>query len=203
MASSSQAQALPVAAEEPVAGEEVSSSSSAAAAAAAPIDNPLQRYLQVEEEFSQTSDHVAMLAESACAPNLVWREMVCKWGYDVVDMMGEARSVVYVAMNILDRFCAVVAGQAMMNDERRYECASMTALFLAARVAGGNCNLQMTDLIHTSRGSVRLQDIVSMGKEMLRVLTWGPRIITPVDSLQAMLPSLPSSMSRPRTRALL
>lgn len=185
------------------------------AAAAAPTgNNSLEKCLQLEKECCETSDHLAMLAESACAPNLVWREMVCKWAYDVVDTVGEARSVVYVAMNILDRFCAVVAVEqaraqpqpqqkqqqlddaaevpAAMN-ERRYECASMTALFLAARVAGGSSDLQMTDLIHMSRGSVQLHDIVAMGKEMLLVLTWGPRVVTPVDFLQAMLPFLPSS----------
>lgn len=200
-------------------GEEVSSMLAAAAAAPhppLPADNTLQTFFRIEEELCQTSDHLAMLSKGICYPNHLWREVVCKWMYDLVDNLGEARSVVHVAMNILDRFCAVEqaatrarsatqqAPTAVAMNEQRYECASMTAVFLAARVAGGNRSLKLTDLILMSRGSVRVKDIVSMGKEMLRVLTWGARIITPVDFLRAMLPSLPASVDQnsARTRTL-
>ena len=193
-----------------------------AAAAAAPlplpVDNTLQAFFRIEEDLCQRSDHLAMLNKGIWNQNHVWREVVCKWMYDLVDNLGEARSVVHVAMNILDRFCAVEqaatrasassvtqqAPTAVAVNEQRFECASMTAVFLAVRVAGGNRSLELTDLILMSRGSVRIQDIVSMGKEMLRDLTWGPRIITPVDFLRAMLPSLPASVDQnsARTRTL-
>lgn len=160
-------------------------------------------YLKIEDEFCAAEDYSAMFAESGLTTNVVWRELVCSWAYDVVDMMGEARSVVYVSMNILDRFCAMAAksNTAPSMNEKRYECASMTALFLAARVAG-TCNLQMSDLIHMSRGSVQLQDIISTGKQMLNMLTWGHTVITPVDFLQAMLKSLPVSVEHPRRTSL-
>jgi len=167
----------------------------------APPLHPLQRYLQVEQEYSQARDHLAMKAENA--PNLVWREMVCKWGYDVVDMMGEDRNIVYAAMNILDRFCAVASP--VLMSEQRYECASMTALFVAAGVTmrgTSTGNLQMMDLINMSRGSVTLQDIIDMGREMMRVLTWGRRFLTPCDFLRAMLSSLPSSVTKEQKRTL-
>lgn len=164
-------------------------------------DIMLSQFMAIEEEFCSSTDFISMLTErKTCNSNLVWRELVCKWSYDVVDLVGEARSVVYVAMNVLDRFCAVVARNEPMN-EKKYECASMTALFLAARVAG-TCNLQVSDLIRMSRDSLQLQDIISTGKQMLNVLTWGPRMITPVDFLQAMSKLLPTSVQEERRRSL-
>lgn len=177
----------------------------AAAAPPAPAsdEDRLTNYLKIEDEFCAAEDYASLFAESVLTSNIVWRELVCSWAYDVVDMMGEARSVVYVSMNILDRFCAMAArsSTAPPMNEKLYECASMTALFLAARVAG-TCNLQMSDLIHMSRGSVQLQDILSTGKQMLNILTWGHTVITPVDFLQAMLQSLPASVEHTRRTSL-
>ena len=161
----------------------------------------LEKYLEVEEKFCRTNDQTAVRERSSCTPNTVWREMVCKWAYDVVDMLDESRSVVYVTMNILDRFCAVTQNQMPIN-EKSYEHASMTALYLAIRTAG-SCNLQMTDLIHMSRDDVRPDDIVIMGKRMLRLLTWGPRLITPMDFVHVMLRCLPETVDKDSRNQLL
>lgn len=103
--------------------------------------------------------------------------------------MNEPRAVVYVAMNILDRYSATK----MQDDEifvgKSYKIAAMTAIYLAIRVAGRN-NLQVADLIRASRGNFGVHDVSATGKSMLQCLTWGVRIVTPHDFVDAILQCL-------------
>jgi hypothetical protein len=147
------------------------------------LQETIQQMLAKEAAIRRQGDHVKLNdahAEVAGIPNLVWREKVAHWCYGVVDHLNESRSVVYVAMNILDRYCAVSASDGCSMDERTYEMASMTAIFLAVRIAGSG-NLCLQELTSMSRGQVRVRDIISTGTSMIKILTWEHRIVTPLD----------------------
>merc|ERR1712151_708035 len=122
---------------------------------------------------------------------VAWREKIAQWFYDVVDYMNEPRSIVYVAMNILDRYSAVELQKEEIVVGQTYKIAAMTAIFLAIRVAGSG-DLRINDLIRASRGNFGVQDVISTGRSMLDILTWGIRLVTPHDFVDAILQCLPS-----------
>jgi hypothetical protein len=140
-----------------------------------------------ENESRGTNDHRALRdAAHSCAPNLVWREKVSQWCYDVADHLGESRDVVYLAMNVLDRYCVVRLSSSRALDERDYEIAAMTALFLAVRVTGC-ATLELPQVMRMSRLGVRINEILAVGKNMTNSLSWERRLTTPLSFVHAML----------------
>jgi hypothetical protein len=151
------------------------------------LQQTIQRLLEKEAIIRKQEDHAKLNdTHLSCTPNPVWREKVAHWCYDVVDHLDESRSVVYVAMNMLDRFCAVSTTEENSMDEQTYERASMTALFLAVRIAGSG-NLCLQELTSMSRGEIKVRDIISMGTCMINSLTWEHRIVTPLDCVSVWL----------------
>jgi Cyclin, N-terminal domain len=138
-------------------------------------------------------------------PHSVWREKVTQWCYNVVDHLDECRSVVYVAMHILDRFTAIVNNNnscsttSIFMNERCFELASMSALFLAIRIAGSG-NLQLSQLVSmtTSSSGIQSKHIVAMGTRIIQSLGndfWRVRCVTPLDFVQTLLLTLSSTLS--------
>jgi Cyclin, N-terminal domain len=152
----------------------------------------LSQMLEREVEMRRTKDHQALsLLSSRCCPNLIWREKVTQWCYDVVDHLNGSRDIVFVAMNILDRYSALHNLSA--TNERDYETAALTALFLSLRISGGRSSLDAHDLVRMSRLGVGIQEIVAVGKAMTGRLTWDSRILTPVDFCNSFVGLLPPS----------
>lgn len=140
-----------------------------------------------EDESRGTDDHRALRdASHSCAPNLVWREKVSQWCYDVVDHLGESRDVVYLAMNVLDRYCVVRSSSSRALDERDYEIAAITALFLAVRVTG-SVTLELPQVMRMSRMGVRIHEILEIGTNMTNSLSWERRLSTPLNFVRALL----------------
>jgi hypothetical protein len=159
--------------------------------------------LEEEGAILQQSDHRILLRQNfAGGPTVqpVWRERVVQWCYDVVDHLHESRSVVYMAMNILDRYSAVKLSKTEA-EAKTYEVASLSAVFLAVRIAGSG-NLQLQDLLSMSQHDVCVQDIVSMGTAICEALTWG-KLISPVQFIEAFLELLPSLNEAPRRQVIL
>jgi hypothetical protein len=130
--------------------------------------------------------------------NSLWRQKVALWCYQVVDHLEEERSTVYVAMNILDRFCSALHSRAEM-DEHAYEVASMTALFLAVRIAGSG-NLEMSELLPMSRKGISSQDIMLTGTSIIETLDLSKRILTPFDFIASLVDHLPLSLKANASR---
>lgn len=146
--------------------------------------------LMLEEDLTHLSfDHVALRKHGSQASSHVWRERVAQWCYDVVDHLRESRSTVYVAMNILDRFFV----QCPQNtSDRRYEAAALTALFVAVRIRGSG-NLEVVDLVRMSRLGVTIREIVEVGKDITRALSFEHRLLTPSDFLQQLIKHAPQN----------
>lgn len=161
----------------------------------------LERMLEGESRIRSCRDHIA-LASTAISrfQNFTWREKVTQWCYDVADHLNESREVVYVAMNMLDRYIAVTSAEAF-SDKVAYELAAITSLFLAIRVSGSN-TLEVPDLLQMSRAGVQVKDIVSTGTAMLEALSWEHKLITPTDFIKAML-STQASMEHSKAVSIL
>mmetsp|Transcript_10519 Transcript_10519/g.16135 ORF Transcript_10519/g.16135 Transcript_10519/m.16135 type:complete len:332 (-) Transcript_10519:1529-2524(-) len=138
-----------------------------------------------EERIShQSRDHLLLKKIDVGYACVVWRERVAQWFDDVVHHLGESRRTVYVAMNILDRYLVV---KGIKNASSRcYEAASLTALFLAIRIRGSE-SLEVFDLIKMSRLGVTIREILHVGKEMTRSVSFDRRLLTPSDFVQPML----------------
>jgi hypothetical protein len=161
----------------------------------------IQRLMEAERAIRRQRDHIALNDTAIVGHNLVWREKVAHWYYGVVDHLNESRSIVYVAMNMLDRYCAAHDGSSSM-DEAMFELASMTAVFLAVRIAGSG-SLGLPELIAMSRGSIRARDIISTGTDMIKTLTWNLRLITPLDFVKDFIELFSESMDAKRKQLVL
>jgi hypothetical protein len=163
----------------------------------------LKRMLEGERQIRSCRDHV-VLANTAISnfQNFTWRERVTQWCYDVADHLNESRELVYVAMNMLDRYIAVTSAEAFSSDKVAYELAAITSLFLAIRVSGSN-TLEVPDLLQMSRAGVQVKDIVSTGTAMLEALSWEHKLITPTDFIKAMLSTTHASMEHSKAVSIL
>jgi Cyclin, C-terminal domain/Cyclin, N-terminal domain len=172
---------------------------------AAPVLLPdvLPGLLAVEEQTRSQHDHQVLASSSLkTLPNSIWRERVVVWMYSIADHLRESRSIVSVATSILDRYAAVLASTAnggkaaaaaTTMDSLRYEVASMTALFLAVRVAGSG-NLSVQQLLAMRRHSkIQSQDIVKVGSDMVKLLSWKRRLVTPAHFLAKFLELIPQN----------
>lgn len=148
----------------------------------------LNQLLQDEQQIHKADDHVALATEGCKATSLVWRERVTQWCYDVVDHLEESRRLVFITMNILDRYVATCNN---VTSDHAFEAAALTALFLAVRIRGTQV-LEVIDLVRMSRLGVTIREIVQVGKEMTRALSFDKKLVTPTDFLPHLLALLPS-----------
>jgi Cyclin, C-terminal domain/Cyclin, N-terminal domain len=162
----------------------------------------LPSLLAFEEQTRSQHDHQILASSSLkTLPNSIWRERVVVWMYSIADHLRESRSIVSVATSILDRYAAVLASStegAASMDSLRYEVASMTALFLAVRVAGSG-NLSVQQLLAMRRHSkIMSEDIVKVGSDMVKLLSWKRRLVTPAHFLAKFLEVIPNDAAAER-----
>ena len=162
------------------------------------ILSQLSQLLLEEDVTHRSFDHIALRKRGSQAASHIWRERVTQWCYDVVDHLRGSRSTVYVAMNILDRF--FLLGPQSSSD-RRYEAAALTALFLAVSIRGSR-NLEVVDLVRMSRLGVTFREIIEVGKDMTRSLSFDRRLLTPSDFIHELIRSLPSTWDQARVTAI-
>jgi Cyclin, N-terminal domain/Cyclin, C-terminal domain len=112
--------------------------------------------------------------------NELWRNRVVQWFYNVVDHFGDARSVVYIAVYILDCYCA----HKQVSENQAYQLCSLSALFLAFRISGSS-SVQLMDIVSLSQISRESQDFIAMGKDILSVVKLCKHIKTPHNFVRA------------------
>jgi hypothetical protein len=155
----------------------------------------LQRMMDTEEvNRSVTNDHRALKDVDPSFHKQVWRERVAQWCYGVLDYLEESRDVAAVAMNIIDRYLAVLSKESSLSTplvigEFDYEVISFTALFLAIRVSGSNKELEISELLRlsSSSGAPQARHIVSAGNSILEKLSWNHQILTPNSFLRELV----------------
>jgi hypothetical protein len=157
------------------------------------IRDRLVPMLNAEEIVLAQSDHLELASvERGCAPNSLWREKVSLWMFEVADHMHERRSIVYFAMNILDRYCITSLKKGSCMCESSYEKASLAAVFLALRIAGST-DVELSDIIRMSRRGIDSQQLIQSGNDMVKNLTWENRLVAPQEFISALVAYLPSA----------
>jgi hypothetical protein len=150
---------------------------------------------------TSASTTTAATTGSAVVVNPIWRLKVTQWCYDYMDCISERRTVVYIAMNILDRYCGAVRAANSNNnavDHAHYQVAALAATYLAIRIAGGSNNkeehqqaTQLSDLVAMSRGKISQGEIVAMGTKIVKALSWDKRMETPTEWVHRSFDRLP------------
>lgn len=147
-----------------------------------------------EKNRSQMNDYRALQDLDPCFHKQAWRERVAQWCYDVLDYLEESRDVAAVAMNIIDRYVAVLNEESSLSKsveigEFDYEVISFTALFLAIRVSGQNKELEISELLElrSCTGALQVRHIVSAGNSMLQKLSWNHQLLTPSSFLRELI----------------
>lgn len=132
--------------------------------------------------------------------NPVWRQMVVEWCYLVIDHISADRELVYITMNILDRFLVACHSKksktpkyCYLTDKKAYETAVMTALLMTLKLQGISA-LCVKDLVKMSSNSVSSKEIVEVGKDIVQTLTWNTQIPTAARFAHALVDSLPESI---------
>jgi hypothetical protein len=160
----------------------------------------IRRMLSAEEKIRSGSDHVALAEAPYAFQNVTWRERVAQWCYDVIDHLELPREVVYIAMNLLDRYIASSLTPSGL-DKEAYEATAITSLFLAIRITG-SMDIKVPDLLCMSRSSAQAKDIHSTGSDILETLTFSQQILTPTAFVKALMSFLTSSVSTRNSMSL-
>lgn len=128
--------------------------------------------------------------------------MVVDWCYQVTDHVFADREIVYIAMNILDRFVAVKSEgvpdpshkrYSFFTDKKSYETAVMTSLFISMKIQQID-SLDLSDLVSMSSSSVTSNDIALTGKDIINSLTWNQQVPTASRFVHAFMALLPDSV---------
>ncbi|KAG7344148.1 cyclin-like protein [Nitzschia inconspicua] len=144
----------------------------------------LCRMIQQEQVSRSTHDCAALkkCSGSIVPVNGLWRERVATWFYNVLDYLEESRDVAYVAMNLLDRYLAVLYQENQTPPDLQpfeFEVMAFTSLFLAVRVCGDNKELEIPELLQLSSSGAKPRHILEAGHHMLEKLSWTHRTPTP------------------------
>ena len=156
-----------------------------------------------DEQISQAShDDVRTLA--------TWRPIVVEWIYNVTSHLHANAEIVYITMNILDRFINVQSSlsHSTLNSDspnqssrlcycqnnKAYEVAVMTSFLMAMKLEGYN-SLEINHLVKMSRNTVTSRQIAETGKKIARSLTWNSQIPTPARFAHAFVQLLPPSLA--------
>lgn len=110
--------------------------------------------------------------------NPVWRAKVTQWCYDYVDCIQERRSLVFIAMNLLDRYV-----QCTEMDHTKYQVAALSCTHLAIRIAGSKDCQNLDELVAMSRGTISTREIVQIGTDIVERLSWDERMETPFEHI--------------------
>lgn len=145
----------------------------------------LNQMLDNEKKLCLHKKDQRNISLSKCSPFQSWRDRVVQWYYDLTDSLGEARSVAYIAMSILDRYCIHTASSEAL-DQKAYELASMCALLLAIRLKGG-VRLSIDDWLSMSRFGQTKTDFHRIGKSMAQYMKHAFPIIAPFDFVKELL----------------
>jgi len=122
--------------------------------------------------------------------------MIVEWCYAVVDRIGADRELVYITMDILDRFLAIQSSvkSYYLTDKKAYEIAVISSLLIATKMYASDY-LCMADLVKMSSDSVTTRDIIDTAKDIYKSLNWDHHTIpTAARFAHALVQLLPTSV---------
>jgi len=166
----------------------------------------LNRLEEASQRFS-CSDYISEardnFPQSRQFFNEVWRAKVCEWFYAFIDHHENelSREVVWISMNLLDRYLAKASPSFEVEDQERakhhYQIASMACLYLGCKVHYRNEKTLFTNedndvvsaklLIQMGTAGFTEQDLYSMKDKILLTLQWDICPVTPAMFLRCLI----------------
>jgi len=121
------------------------------------------------------------------------REKMSRWCFQVVDFASFRRETVSVSMSFLDRYLSLhqsnLDSRKAMDSRKTYQLASMTALFIAAKLFEPT-TMDVDIFVQLGRGCYGKQEFIDMEKRILAALNWqvsGPTTTTFIELYLSML----------------
>mmetsp|Transcript_677 Transcript_677/g.883 ORF Transcript_677/g.883 Transcript_677/m.883 type:complete len:340 (+) Transcript_677:104-1123(+) len=105
-------------------------------------------------------------ASSSESINLLWRDKICEWCYNVVDHYELARESVSVAMNIVDRYVS-----SRFVTPQTYTLVAVTAIHIAIKLVSP-WKLRLNHLLDLCAGKFTAGDITSTELTIFNALCW-------------------------------
>lgn len=169
-------------------------------------EGKLSQLINLERAYHNDLEGSSFKALHSEVHNNVWREMIVQWCYNVVDHIRADREIVYVAINVLDRFLVSQVlspspTQAYLTDRKDYEAAVMASLLITLKLQGIS-TLCIRDMLKMSRNSITSKDIIRAAQAIEQSLKWNKQLPTATTFARALVDFLPSSVDRRTRRAL-
>ena len=152
---------------------------------------------RIEENEKKNITSAAVNSQRMCnETNQVWRKMVVEWCYSIIDHVGADREIVYITMNILDRYMAArkLSQTSRLTKKRAYETAVLASLLITTKLYAED-HICMRQLVQMSSSSITTAEIMSTAKDMYKTLSWQQTIPTAARFVHALLELLPDRIS--------
>jgi hypothetical protein len=136
-----------------------------------PIDALVDRVsaMREQEETSYTySNYRPETDDPDNRLNVVWREKICHWSYNVVDHFDLSREMVAISMSLFDRYMATRGNECTGNMAL---LTSLTTLHLAIKLHDSK-KIKISTLANLSRGQFGPAHIEEMEMIVLNALGW-------------------------------
>ncbi len=98
-----------------------------------------------------------------------WRQMIVEWYYSIVDRIGADRELVYITMNILDRFVDVKTFY--LKDKKEYEKAVIASLLISSKLYADEY-ICPREIIQLASSSITTKSIMATTVEIYESLSW-------------------------------
>ena len=138
-------------------------------------------------------------AHDYCSQNPEWRRLVVDWLYSIIDNIGADRELVYITVDIFDRYLTVRSQitRKYHQDKNAYETAAIAALVLAMKLYAPtehdlNWNKDFYKIIHRT---ITIQNVSKRAKDIYTCLNWDQHIPTAARFANALVQVLPKSLS--------
>mmetsp|Transcript_14619 Transcript_14619/g.22560 ORF Transcript_14619/g.22560 Transcript_14619/m.22560 type:complete len:337 (-) Transcript_14619:144-1154(-) len=126
------------------------------------------RLAAAEVSDSPTLNNGDETTSASCSEpiNLLWRDKICEWCYNVVDHYELARESVSLAMNIVDRYVS-----SRFITPQTYTLVAVTAIHIAIKLISP-WKLRLNHLLDLCAGKFTAGDITSMELTIFNALSW-------------------------------
>ena len=130
---------------------------------------------------NQQKDHVI---------NESWREKICEWLYDVVDHFGYSREIVYITLNLFDRYLFIYSHNSKPVTPKLVQLIAVSALNLTLKVQDSKLD-HLPMLLELSQNFFSAKHVTATERSILDNLSWKISPPTPFAFLQHFLELMP------------
>jgi hypothetical protein len=136
-----------------------------------------------------------------------WRKLIVQWCYAVADTIEADREIVYITIDILDRYIAIKKAKNEHREivacKKQYEAVVMSSLILSTRLYSSNCiPLSVKDLLDKTSSTITTADLTSTAVDIYKALTWQTCVPTAARFVHALIKLLPDTVKEAKRTEL-